>query len=133
MDNEKLFEIALGMCSRSYAPYSKFHVGAALLTEDGTVYTGCNIENSSYGATICAERVAAVKAVSEGKSCFVKIAVANEEVEAMPCGICRQFLGEFASPDMTVVTFDDRNGVLRETPLKELLPYYFELETEKEN
>lgn len=131
MENKELFKIAKEMCDHSYAPYSKFRVGAALLADDGTVYTGCNFENASYGATVCAEICAVGKAVSEGKKLFKKIAIANDHAEAMPCGICRQVLAEFASPDMTVVTFDESRGELNERKLSDLLPYSFKLETEE--
>lgn len=88
----------------AYAPYSKFRVGAALLCEDGRVFTGCNVECSTYGGTICAERVALVKAVSEGVHRFSRLAVYTDTDEPTPpCGICRQFLMDFA-PDLTVVS-----------------------------
>ena len=105
MTDRELFRTAMEMTQKSYAPFSKFRVGAALLAKDGTVYTGCNVENSSFGGTICAERTAFVKAVSEGCREFEKIAItacpvpedgADEAfVEAWPCGICRQFMKEF--------------------------------------
>jgi len=82
----------------AYAPYSGFKVGAAVLTADGKIFTGCNIENSSYGATVCAERVAIFKAVSEGYREFSKIAVT-----AMPCGICRQVMAEFCDKDFEII------------------------------
>ena len=110
----------------AYAPFSGFQVGAALLTEDGQVYTGVNIENSSYGATICAERTAFVKAISEGHRNFKAIAVtAGEEQEALPCGICRQFMYEF-EPDLKVITGTDIER-LNVRSLEELLPLGFRL------
>lgn len=88
---------------RAYAPYSGYHVGAALRTLDGKVYSGCNIENSSFGATVCAERVAAFKAVSEGEGGFAAIAVVSrDDPRILPCGICRQVLWELAG-DIDVV------------------------------
>ena len=135
---EELYEVAEQARENSFAPFSKFHVGAALLVngdcEDMSdlIYTGANIENSSYGATICAERVAFVKAISEGvlNSCgheepFVAIAVSAGEEEAIPCGICRQFMYEFA-PDLTIIT--KRDGQLRIQSLRDLLPEGFRLE-----
>lgn len=90
---------------KAYAPYSRFQVGAAILTKEGKVFTGCNVENSSYGAAICAERTAAVKAVSEGYHDFEMIAIASngsDKETVYPCGICRQFLHEF-NPDLKVI------------------------------
>jgi len=102
-------------------------VGAALLTEDGQVYTGVNIENSSYGATICAERTAFVKAISEGHRKFKALAVtAGDEQEALPCGICRQFMYEF-SPELEIITGTDEENLNIRT-LEELLPLGFRLE-----
>lgn len=106
----------------SYSPYSGFKVGAALLCRDGKVYTGCNIENASYGATNCAERTALFKAVSEGEREFTVIAVTAEKTLAWPCGICRQALSEFA-PDLRVIAAcGDRR---EEMSLRELLPGMF--------
>ncbi len=106
----------------AYTPYSKFNVGAALLTSTGEVYTGCNIESASYGATNCAERTALFKAVSEGHRSFKAIAIVGEaKVPTYPCGICRQMLMEFG--DMDVVL--DQNGTLRVHKLSELLPHSF--------
>ena len=125
ISNEKLYEIAEGARANAYAPFSGFCVGAALLTDDGEVYTGVNIENSSYGATICAERVAFVKAISEGKRGFRKIAVSAGAEESIPCGICRQFMYEF-SPEIEVIT--KAAGELKVRPLTELLPAAFVLD-----
>ena len=94
----RLIKMAEKARESAYAPYSGFKVGAALLTSDGKIFTGCNIENSSYGATICAERVAIFKAVSEGYRGFSKLAVT-----AMPCGMCRQALAEFCGEDFEVI------------------------------
>ncbi len=122
-----LYAKALEARENAYAPFSGFKVGAALLTEDGKIYTGVNIENSSYGATICAERTAFVKAISEGKRDFKALAVtAGSEQEALPCGICRQFMYEF-SPRLEVITGTDIEALNVRT-LEELLPGGFRLE-----
>jgi len=125
MTDRQLADLAYSMLSRSYCPYSKFPVGAALLCRDGTVFTGCNIENAAYGSTICAERTALVKAVSEGRrDGFVKLAVVGNSPDyCWPCGACRQMLYEFA-PDLTLlVGKGDRSFV--EIKLCELLPHGF--------
>ena len=114
------------MLPRAYAPFSKFRVGAALLTKEGEVYTGCNVENSSFGATICAERTAFVKAISEGESEFEAIAIVCEEGEAWPCGICRQFMKEFCDDDFKIITGDDEES-LRVYTMEEILPEGFRL------
>ena len=122
-----LYAQALKVRENAYAPFSGFQVGAALLTEDGQVYTGVNIENSSYGATICAERTAFVKAISEGHRKFKALAVtAGDEQEALPCGICRQFMYEF-SPELEIITGTDEENLNIRT-LEELLPLGFRLE-----
>ena len=121
----QLYDIAQTVSRNAYAPYSGFKVGAALLTEDGRVYSGVNIENSSYGATICAERTAFVKAISEGEKQFTAIAVYAEGEEAIPCGICRQFMYEFA-PEIMVITGTSRDELNVRT-LTELLPVGFSL------
>lgn len=129
---QKLIRMALHVRQNAYAPYSAYLVGAALLCEDGSIYTGCNIENASYGATNCAERTAVFKAVSEGGRRFTAIAVAggkkNETGEmdyAYPCGICRQVLREFSEPkEMTVIICKSEQDY-REMTLEELLPLSF--------
>lgn len=120
---QQLIQTALDARQRAYAPYSDYKVGAALLVEDGTLYTGCNVENASYGATICAERTAAVKAVSEGQLRFTAIAIATGN-GGSPCGICRQVLYEFG-PQMTVIMVDGAGRISHEGPLHELLPLGF--------
>jgi cytidine deaminase len=125
MTDRELIELAFPMLERSYCPYSKFPVGAALLCADGTVFTGCNVENAAYGSTICAERTAVVKAVSEGhRDDWVKLAiVGNSSDYCWPCGPCRQMLYEFC-PDLTVlVARGDHEFVC--LPLSELLPHGF--------
>ena len=124
MTDQELVELAFTMLERSYVPYSHFPVGAALECADGTVFTGCNVENAAYGSSICAERTACCKAVSEGHRKFRRIAIYGEgENYCMPCGACRQFLAEFA-PDMEVLCAKagDRYVSYR---LSQLLPYTF--------
>ena len=125
MDKE-LYRMAVKMTERSYAPFSKFRVGAALLAEDGRIFTGCNVENSSFGGTICAERTAFVKAVSEGVTEFKAIAIASSGGEAWPCGICRQFMREFCHDDFRIITGNDEDS-LRVYTMKEILPEGFKL------
>jgi len=120
-----LFEMAGEVRKNAYAPFSNFYVGAALLTADGKIYTGVNVENSSYGATICAERTAFVKAISEGQREFVALAINAGEQEALPCGICRQFIYEFA-PEISIITGTDKDNINIRV-LEELLPMGFRL------
>lgn len=123
MTNKELLELAYEATNNSYAPYSNFKVGAALLTEDGKVFTGCNIECASFGGTNCAERTAIFKAVSEGYKKFTTIAVVGASKDyTYPCGICRQVLNEFA-PDIDIVL--DNHGEVLVVNLKEMLPYSF--------
>ena len=125
MTDERLVELAFSMLERSYCPYSGFPVGAALLCEDGAVYTGCNVENAAYGSTICAERTALVKAVSDGRrSGFTRIAIAGTSEDfCWPCGSCRQALYEFAPDLLVLAARKDRSFV--KLPLRELLPHGF--------
>ena len=124
MTKQELCAAAQAMLERSYAPYSHFPVGAALECADGSVFTGCNVENAAYGPGICAERTAAVKAVSEGRRDFVRIAIAcGGARHAAPCGLCRQFLYEF-NPRMEVLLVN-RAGEIRRHTLAELLPHGF--------
>lgn len=125
MTDQQLVATAFEMLAKSYVPYSGFPVGAALLCKDGTVFTGCNVENAAYGSTICAERTALVKAVSEGhRDDLVCIAVAgNSKDYCWPCGACRQMLYEF-NPTLTVlVARGDRTFV--SCSLHELMPHGF--------
>jgi cytidine deaminase len=131
MNNRELIIKALEARKYSYSPYSGFAVGAALLCADGSVYTGCNVENASYGATNCAERTAAFKAVSEGARKFSAIAIVGGRDGKIseycpPCGICRQVLWEFADGDMRIILFDGEN--VRSHALSELLPLGFSKE-----
>lgn len=126
MTDRELYEAAKASTANAYAPYSGFRVGAALLAESGKIYTGVNVENSSYGATICAERTAFVKAVSEGEQKFKAIAIVSGEGKAWPCGICRQFMLEFAEDDFRIITGDSEESLEIKT-MKELLPEAFRL------
>ena len=125
MTDRELVEKAFEMLERSYVPYSKFPVGAALLLKDGSVCTGCNIENAAYGSTICAERTAIVKAVSEGhRDDWVKLAVVGNSTDyCWPCGSCRQMLYEFC-PKLEVLVAKG-SGDFVSVPLYELLPHGF--------
>ena len=125
MTDQELVKLAFDMHRFSYVPYSRFPVGAALLCGDGRVFTGCNVENAAYGSTICAERTALVKAVSEGRrDDFVRLAVAGRSEDyCWPCGSCRQMLYEFA-PDLTVLVARGDGGFVT-LPLRELLPHGF--------
>lgn len=129
-EERKLMEEAKKALNYAYAPYSKYPVGAALLTNDGRIFTGCNVENASYGATNCAERTAVFKAVSEGYRQFQKIAVASlSDKTPYPCGICLQVLMEFM-PEGTVIL--EEKGQLAVYPVKVLLPLAFGLKVKKE-
>lgn len=131
---EKLIEQATLAREKSYAPYSNYKVGAALLTSDGKVYTGCNVENASYGATNCAERTAFFKAVSEGITDFSAIAVVGGEDSdaitdvfpdyAFPCGVCRQVMKEFCTNDFVIIVAKSINDY-KQFLFADLLPYGF--------
>ncbi|AWR94494.1 cytidine deaminase [Acidianus brierleyi] len=124
--DKELIEIALKATQNSYAPYSKINVGAALLTENGKIITGCNVENSSYGLSICAERVAIFNAISSGERKFKKIAIINSEGNGMmPCGACRQVMEEFSN-DIEIITLDKNKRIVK-YKLDELLPNAFKL------
>lgn len=126
MKTQELIRLAKEVREKAHAPYSNFKVGAALLTEDGRVFTGCNVENASYGDALCAEKVAIIKAIAEGADQFSKLVVITDAPEpASPCGSCRQILFEF-SPELLVV-MANLEGVKREKTIKELLPYAFSL------
>ena len=124
MTREELKAAAVAMLDRAYVPYSHFPVGAALECADGTVFTGCNIENAAYSPTICAERCAVAKAVSEGHRDFVRIAIAGTGPDfCVPCGVCRQVLSEFA-PNLEVICLSGDGRELH-TTLADLLPHGF--------
>ncbi len=122
-DYKKLRELAQKSASFAHSPYSHAKVGAAVESADGTLYGGCNVENSSFGGTTCAEQVAIFKAVSEGKKQIKKIYVYTD-AGWPPCGICRQILSEFAGPTMEVI-IGDRSGNESVLSLQELLPLAF--------
>lgn len=129
---KELISTSIEMTKMSYVPYSHFHVGAALLTAKGTVYTGCNIENASFGPTICAERTAIFKAVSEGIKDFSAIAIAGGpegkiEDFCPPCGVCRQVMSEFCKKDFQIILAKSPEEYKIFT-LEQLLPESFSLE-----
>ncbi len=117
MTDRQLLDLAISARERAHTPYSGFAVGAALLSESGKVYLGCNIENASYTPTICAERTAFFKAVSEGEKGFVAIAIVGGKVgeplnpQVPPCGVCRQVMTEFCSPTFRVILGDEQESV----------------------
>ena len=124
MTDKELLKIATEQLEFSYSPYSNFKVGAALLTKSGKVYTGCNIENASFSPTVCAERTAFFKAISEGEREFCSIAIVGGNKECLPCGVCRQVMSEFCKPDFQIVTTGGRYT------LGELMPKSFILDRE---
>ena len=129
MTPEALLKLAVEAMQKAYAPYSGFYVGAALLTKEGRVYTGCNIENAAYGPTNCAERTAFFKAVSEGERDFAAIAVVggrHGEITGLfpPCGVCRQVMQEFCGPDFLIYMGREQDGYETIT-LEKLLPFGF--------
>lgn len=136
IDNLELIQKAIEARKNAYTPYSNFNVGAALLTKEGKVFTGCNVECSSYGISLCAERTALVKAISEGIKDFEKIAVVggkeNNLIYTTPCGACRQFLSDFNNNMSVILGFEDDEKIkYKEMKLSELLPETFELKIEK--
>lgn len=125
MDYRKLAKIAIEARENAYVPYSKFKVGAAVLTADGSIYTGCNIENASYGATNCAERTAIFKAVSDGHKRIKAIAIVGDmSTNTYPCGICRQVIVEFASKDIEIILVKNEENYIIKT-MEEILPGAF--------
>ncbi|HDR7586908.1 cytidine deaminase [Bacillus mycoides] len=128
MDKKKYIEEANKMLSKAYIPYSKFPVGAALVTKEGKVYTGCNIENASYGLCNCAERTAIFKAVSEGERDFSYLVITGEtDGPISPCGACRQVIAEFCDPKMPVLLTNVK-GDEKEVTVEQLLPGAFSIE-----
>lgn len=126
LSNENLIVQARHAQQNAYAPYSQFKVGAAIVTEDGQVFTGCNVENSSFGATSCAERNAVYSAVCAGAQAFTKIVIVTDSEESvMPCGICRQVLHEF-NPDIEIIGVS-ASGKTDRVRLSEILPKGFRL------
>ena len=126
MTNQELIEIARQVREHAHAPYSKFQVGAALESADGRVFTGCNVENSSYGLSMCAERVAIFKAISEGLRDFKRIAViADTHSPVRPCGACRQVISDLFPKDAEVI-LSNLHGDIEVTRISELLPAPFD-------
>lgn len=120
---QMLIHAALEAQKMSYCPYSNYPVGAALLTDEGNIYRGCNVENASYGLTNCAERTAAFKAVSDGSRSFIGVVVATRD-GGTPCGACRQVLNEFG-PQMEIISVNSTGTITVETTLDSLLPKAF--------
>ncbi|HBP37725.1 MAG TPA: cytidine deaminase [Clostridiales bacterium] len=128
MTDEQLIAAAAEARTKAYAPYSHFTVGAALLDENDCLFTGCNIENASYGATCCGERTAIYKAVSAGSRQIRRLAViCGQDEPCMPCGICRQVMSEFAAPDFILLAASPTGKFCRYT-LEEILPGAFSLQ-----
>ncbi|MDD1367873.1 cytidine deaminase [Bacillus sp. MHSD_36] len=128
MDKKKYIEEANKMLAKAYIPYSKFPVGAALVTKEGKIYTGCNIENASYGLCNCAERTAIFKAVSEGERDFSYLVITGEtDGPISPCGACRQVIAEFCEPKMPVLLTNVK-GDEKEVTVEQLLPGAFSVE-----
>ena len=126
MTDAMLYQAARDAMKNAYVPYSNYRVGAALLAKDGRLFTGCNVENAAYGNTLCAERTALVKAISEGVREFTKIAIAAKSSAPFPCGACRQSLYEFAPGLEVLVTWEGEEGVFeKKTTLAALLPEGF--------
>jgi len=129
--DKQLIDLAIKAMDNAYVPYSGFKVGAALLTKSGKVYTGCNIENASFSPTICAERTAFFKAISEGETAFLKIAIVGGQDGQIidyctPCGVCRQVMSEFCNNDFEIILFNGNDA--KTLTLADLLPYSFKLE-----
>lgn len=131
MDNEKLIDLAIEAREHAHVPYSHFKVGAALLTKSGKVYQGANMECSSFGMTVCAERVALLKALYDGEKSFQKIAIVGGKEELIytaPCGACRQFLADFGTDLQVILGYTENDKMKnKEFLLKELLPETFNL------
>ena len=124
-DHHELLQMAKKASKNAYAPYSNFHVGAAVQTKSGKIFTGCNVENASYGATVCAERIAIFKAVSEGESELMAIAIFVDSDKLFPpCGMCRQVMSEFSS-DLVIIYGNHLKTIISD--IKKLLPDIFSL------
>ena len=129
MNEKSLCKLAIEAMERAYAPYSGYTVGAALLGKSGNVYAGCNVENAAYSPTVCAERTAVVKAVSEGERSFAMLAIAGGKDGVItgvfpPCGVCRQVLSEFCDPDFPILLVSGADRFEKMT-LGDLLPHSF--------
>lgn len=129
LDTQSLIQKAIDAQSKAYAPYSHYSVGSAILTSNGKIYTGCNVENASYGATICAERTASLKAVSEGEQKFQAVVVVTESSPpAFPCGLCKQVLSEFCLPTTEFYICNKNNEVIT-AHAKEFFSFQFKKES----
>lgn len=127
-DVKKLLDAALAVKEKAYAPYSQFHVGAALVTSSGQLFAGCNVENTSYGLTICAERNAIFQMVATGEQAIDQILVIGDTEEFLPpCGACRQVIAEFSKKD-TAVYLCNKKGDYKKTTVGELIPFTFFLD-----
>ncbi|AUI71267.1 cytidine deaminase [Companilactobacillus alimentarius] len=125
ISEKRLFDLASKAMDHAYAPYSNYAVGAAIICEDGQIYTGVNVENASYGLTNCAERTAIFKAVSEGATKVRAILVVNNTAEmSKPCGACRQVMSEFMEPD-NIVFLANKDNEFKEYSFKQILPLAF--------
>jgi cytidine deaminase len=125
---EKLLAAAQEAKERAYAPYSHFHVGSALMTDTGKIYSGCNVENTSYGLTICAERNAVFRMINDGERRIAEILVIGDTEKFLPpCGACRQVIAEFAGND-TIVYLCNKHGQWKKNTIAELIPYTFFLD-----
>lgn len=130
MKEKKMIDIAREVLKNAYAPYSRYKVGAVVEASSGKLYTGCNVENMSFGLTICAERVAVFKAISDGEKIITRIAiVSDDESIPIPCGACLQVMSEFSNGDLEIVV-SSRDGKLEKFKLIELLPNPFKLNKE---
>ncbi len=130
-DIKELYDAAIKVKGKAYAPYSDFHVGSALRTKSGKIFTGCNVENSSYGVTICAERNAIFKMVSEGEQEISSILVIGDTEKFLPpCGACRQVIAEFSKED-TPVIMCNKKGEFKESTVGEVLPFGFSLNEDR--
>lgn len=130
MKEKKMIDIAREVLKNAYAPYSRYKVGAVVEASSGKLYTGCNVENMSFGLTICAERVAIFKAISDGEKIITRIAiVSDDESIPIPCGACLQVMSEFSNGDLEIVV-SSRDGKLEKFKLIELLPNPFKLNKE---
>lgn len=131
MDNKELIKLAIDVSQNSYSPYSNFRVGASLLTKSGKIYIGTNVENSSFSPTVCAERVAIFKAISEGEKEFEKIVIVGGENGdfsnyCSPCGVCRQVISEFCDNDFKII-LGNKDLEYKEYTLNDMLPNVFKL------
>ena len=126
VDIRKLIDEALKVLPNSYAPYSNTHVAVAILTANGKIFLGVNVENASYSLTICAERVAVASAITHGEKNFVAVAIVSDTPEPLPpCGACRQVLAEFTDSNLLIVSYSIKSGKTIKWRLGELLPYTF--------